>query len=128
MDGPTFYEGRLEVCVDNQWQTVCEEGFDVAAATSACRDRILLTGSRKCILSYLSKVATDYACNFTEGTAVYGNAYGFGTGPTLTACPLESVTDFVPIGSCFSNSTCSSEREVGVRCPRGQRKSTHSLV
>ena len=56
MDGPTFYEGRLEVCVDNQWQTVCEEGFNMAVATSACRDRILLTGSRKCILSYLSKV------------------------------------------------------------------------
>lgn len=47
VDGPAFYEGRLEVCVDNQWQSVCEEGFDMAAATTVCNSRLLLSGNRK---------------------------------------------------------------------------------
>ena len=28
VDGPTSYEGRVEVCVDGAWYTVCGEGFD----------------------------------------------------------------------------------------------------
>ena len=43
-DGPGFYEGRLEVCIDNQWHTVCETGFDDAAAYSVCNERQFLVG------------------------------------------------------------------------------------
>ena len=44
-DGPGYYEGRLEVCTENHWQSVCEEGFDTADAFSVCSQRLLLPGS-----------------------------------------------------------------------------------
>ena len=46
VNGPSFYEGRLEVCRDNQWLTVCDDGFDTAAAYDVCNSRLLLTGSK----------------------------------------------------------------------------------
>lgn len=35
--GPDVNEGRLEVCYNNQWGTVCDRGFDMNDARSACR-------------------------------------------------------------------------------------------
>ena len=66
----------------------------------------------------------------TDAEAVPGAVYGQGTGPLLTVCPLlENVTssfgftDFVPLGNCTTtapDTTCSHERDVGVRCSPGQ--------
>ena len=50
VDGPGFYEGRLEVCESHQWRTVCEEGFNAAAADSVCNHRLLLQGSMSIII------------------------------------------------------------------------------
>ena len=36
MDGPTFYEGRVEVCYNNEWLSVCDVGSDMAYATKVC--------------------------------------------------------------------------------------------
>ena len=48
MDGATDYEGRLEVCVDEQWTTVCQNGFSSNSASVACQQ--LLQNSRKKLL------------------------------------------------------------------------------
>ena len=44
VDGPAFNEGRLEVCLNNQWLSVCDSGFSSATAYSVCNHRLLLTG------------------------------------------------------------------------------------
>ena len=44
VNGSGFYEGRLEVCANNQWVSVCGAGFDVAAASDVCTNRLLLNG------------------------------------------------------------------------------------
>lgn len=46
VDGPSYYEGRLEVCRNNQWLSVCDFGFDNAAATRVCSDQLLLQGCK----------------------------------------------------------------------------------
>ena len=35
--GSDVNEGRLEVCYNNQWGTVCERDFDINDARAACR-------------------------------------------------------------------------------------------
>lgn len=44
--GSAYYEGRLEVCRDNQWYSVCDDGFDMAAANSVCNNQLQLIGSK----------------------------------------------------------------------------------
>ena len=44
VDGPAFYEGRLEVCLGNQWLSVCDAGFNSATANDVCNNRLLLFG------------------------------------------------------------------------------------
>ena len=37
MDGSDQYEGRLEICMNNVWGTVCDNMFDATDAAVACR-------------------------------------------------------------------------------------------
>ena len=38
VDGPDGrdYEGRMEICIQNHWGTVCDDGFNVEEATVVC--------------------------------------------------------------------------------------------
>ena len=44
VDGPTFYEGRVEVCRNSQWLSVCDVGVNSTLATSVCERRFHLGG------------------------------------------------------------------------------------
>ena len=36
--GRNIYEGRVEVKMDNQWQTLCDAGWDINDADVVCRE------------------------------------------------------------------------------------------
>ena len=54
VDGPTFYEGRVEICMNNSWLSVCDIGIpaNTTLANAACDRRAHLGGEYNIILLY----------------------------------------------------------------------------
>jgi len=52
--GSNSNEGRIEVCVANQWGSVCDDAFDVPDAAVACRQLGYRSTGERLLYSYLS--------------------------------------------------------------------------
>lgn len=53
VDGATAFEGRLEICINGTWGTVCNDEFDTTAAMVVCR-QLGVQESGKSIVQYAS--------------------------------------------------------------------------
>ena len=131
MNGTTPYEGRVEICYDGVWGSVCDSGWDYWDAAIVCLQmgfqgasmfyRVLMVSSyiagSQLIIIYMSAHRVD-------ATAITNSFFGDGTGPyhlssvycrgiggerTLLDC---SYTD----QSIISSSRCTPGNDAGVRC------------
>lgn len=131
VNGTAFYEGRLEVCKDNQWLAVCEKGFSTSVATRVCNQKLLLAGSKSIASLYTQDSMAKIVSIAGITDLSYGSVYGSGTGPLLVACQEFPYQDFALVGNCSSsrpsNSTCNHETDVGLRCSKGQCKFAYSI-
>ena len=130
VDGPTFYQGRVEVCRNSRWLSVCDVGVNSTHAITACGSRFHYGGEFNIHFEFVF-LQTDrlyYFLTFADNaTAINGSAYGQGTGPQLAFCTIDtgypSYTEIIPIENCTSNPSlqglCSHNRDLAVRCEPG---------
>ena len=92
------YWGRVEVKVDQEWGTVCDDGFDIDDANVFCR--------------YLG---------FHKATGVYSRAVlGEGSGPiilTKLKCKGDEISPFDCKHNGFEKTKgCTHKNDVGISC------------
>ena len=119
--GTKDYEGRLEVCINQVWGTVCSRSWDSTDTKVACRqlgyqELGMLSPSRVCykIIFYVSLIG-----GVTNGSSIYGR----GNGPIMFGymyCNGNENSLFNCIRSVFSViSSCSSHYyDLGIKCER----------
>lgn len=71
-------EGRVEVCLDQQWGTVCHDSFGTIDASVVCKQ---LGFSRLSELSGTCNHLSNHMHRLTDATAFSNARFGPGTGP-----------------------------------------------
>ena len=100
VDGANIYEGRVEICVNNQWGTVCDDDWDTSDAEVVCRQ-----------LGY----------NLTGDAIAYTNAY-FGQGAGhIWLDNIKCTGSENELLNCSHNGigihNCDHEEDASVLCP-----------
>ena len=116
-------EGRVEVCYDGVWGTVCSNGWDVPDAVVACRQ---LGYHRSGKHHYIPR-NTKFIVIFLAGATVrFVSTVGPGTGPILlenVGCTGTESRLFDCPNSGLEVNTCThADNDVGVTCIPGMYK------
>ena len=126
VDGSNQYEGRVEVCINDQWGTVCDNSWGTTDATTVCKQLgYAYTSSTISIIHSLIFYVKIILMLFSLAGKAYANAYfGQGTGPiVLDSVQCSSINN--KILQCPSNpilqvsSSCGHDDDAAVGCEGG---------
>ena len=119
--GVVIHEGRVEVCIDNQWGTVCDDSWDTDDSTVVCRQLGFSTTGTvptfradfhplMLLIVHTSLPDAVPFLNSQFGSAIssvpiyYDNVACLGTESYLANCPRASSV------------SCTHSEDAGVRC------------
>ena len=107
--GSDKYEGRVEVCVKNQWGTVCDDSWDIVDVHVVCRQ-------------------LGYSTN-NSARAFYSAYFGEGSG----LIHLDDVSCEGEESSLFnckhkSDHNCGHYKDAGVRCGKFKTTFIHNII
>ena len=113
VDGNIKNEGRVEICVDNVWGTVCDDLFSSVDAQVVCRKLGYLT-TGMCITWHLFFPSIN--CFITDALAFSNAHFGSGSGSIFLDNVGCSGGESSLLDCYYVSSTCSHSEDVGVRC------------
>ncbi len=108
MDGPNEREGRVEICYNDIWGTVCDDAWGAADARVVCR-QLGFSDRNSIALNTIQGIVPGTGRTWLDSVQCVG------TETLLYACPSA------PIG----NENCVHAEDAGVRCQAGMSASSH---
>ena len=91
--------GRVELLIDGEWRTVCNQGFGFKEANVIC-NQLGLNGARR--------VRTGYYGSGSGGIVALRNRGCDGGETNILDCDLQSIS--------MNNINCSHDYDVGIEC------------
>ena len=129
MDGQTPYEGRLEMCVNDLWVSVCADNWDRNHVAVVCRQLGYNTSTFEvCILLHPNIKKMHCCCTASHVLREYGGSYSVisnnisctGTEGKLADCILPGFgIENTQVGN---SSSCERNSTAGVTCITGLGK------
>ena len=127
MGGSSQYEGRVEVCINDQWGTVCDDSWDNTDATVVCKQLgYTYTGSElvACLMYKVQNLEMSELLHFVfycmSGGSAYSNAhFGAGSGPIFLD-DVQCTSSSSQLLECYSrpilSHNCLHSADAGVGC------------
>ena len=121
VNGTNPLEGRVEICINNAWGTVCSTSFSGDEAEVICRNLgYLPPGNVLAHFTYYA-LAALYSTDAESPVAVRNPRFGIGTGPIFLE-KLECNSKQSSLLDCDKATPtglhhCTHEQDVGVICP-----------
>ena len=118
--GSVVDEGRVELCLNNAWGTICDDGFDERDANVVCRQLGYPDQGR---YGYFHSIMCHLCIKFLHADATPRLAayFGQGTGSILRQYLLCSGTESRLVDCSNTGSSCSHAEDAGVTClPTGK--------
>ena len=119
-DGNTLREGRVELCMNNVWGTVCDDGWDRFDARVVCRQLGLPTPGMLwhwCYITKLNQLWIQFYYDFVGAISFSSAAFGRGSGPILLDDVRCSGTELRLVDCAYGAiRSCSHSEDAGVRC------------
>ena len=119
MGGPVPNEGRVEVCYENQWGTVCDDLWGQTEANVVCRQLGYTSDGTVCVTFF----ATIITINFAHAGATYlGDSYFGGGDGVVMLDNVECVGKEARLFDCphsgvgIHNRFCDHTNDAGVKC------------
>ena len=113
--GPNVREGRVEVCINNAWGTVCNDQFGFEDAIVTCTQMNFSSEGKTCRLWFSHTY--DY---YTAGARVVSTSLpgSFGTPIFLRAldCQSSMHTNILQCESDLGITRCSHDQDVVIHC------------
>ena len=112
--GSTEYEGRVEVCINRAWGTICDTNWLTQDSNVVCKQLGHMELGIDIINNY-------YLLYYLLGSISYSNAnqFGQGTGPILMYF-VHCFGNEDTLIQCYKNyiipSSCSHYNDVGIKC------------
>ena len=127
--GGSETEGRVEVCYNNTWGTVCDDSWGTDDARVVCRQLNLRdSGTKPCKPVYPK--CGDYPNSLIAPIAYQRARHGQGEGPILldnVACTGSEISLQQCPNNGVRNHNCRHSEDAGVSCP-GDRTSIHTAM
>ena len=115
-------EGRVEICLNNEWGTVCDQSWDDTDAGVVCRQLQLANTGNSRYIETCSKL-DNYCIQQPIGAAAFsGSHFGEGTG-RIWLDRVHCTGAEKELTNCASSSSgnnfCTHSQDAGVRCLPG---------
>lgn len=126
-------EGRVEVCFNNEWGTVCDQMWDITDAGVVCR-QLGLSGNGKSrrklgpqLLSVKGWIAISTEAPISKFTYLGAETLNFGEGSgRIWLTNVQCSGNERELANCTANSSglnsCLHTQDAGIRCQQGNYK------